>query len=218
MPKKTFFKLNDAKRKLITDAFMHEFSNRSFDQASISSVVKTLRISKGSIYQYFEDKLDLVLYLKDQCEAVKLKYIIDVKRENYVDFWVYFRNLYVQGVKFDMEHPLKAKLLYNIGKSRHTPDLQEVFEAWKSRSLQMLGAMIKQEVDRGNFHSNVSIESMAYFLYSISSSIGDYMADLYAVDFDKNIKANKPLSKGHKKLLLKSIDELIILLKKAFNK
>ncbi|OFZ11922.1 MAG: hypothetical protein A3D92_10005 [Bacteroidetes bacterium RIFCSPHIGHO2_02_FULL_44_7] len=217
MPKETFHKLNAAKKEAFTEAFLYEFSHRSYEEASISSVVKSLGIAKGSVYQYFEDKLDLLLYLKEQCELVKMEYIMHVKRADFPDFWSYYRAIYAEGVKFDIEHPLKGRLLYNIANSSHAPALKEVFETWKSKALIMLGAMIQEEVDRGNFRNDVPVETMAHFLYSVSSSIGEYMKTIHAVDFEANLKADLPLLAGKKKVLLQSIDESILLLKRAFN-
>jgi len=218
MPKETFYKLNAAKKEAFTEAFLYEFSHRSYEEASISSVVKSLGIAKGSVYQYFADKLDLLLYLKEQCEQVKMEYIMHVKRDDYPDFWSYYRAIYAEGVKFDIEHPLKGRLLYNIANSSHAPDLKVVFETWKTKALSMLGAMIQEEVDRGNFRNDVPVDSMAHFLYSVSASIGEYMKTIHAVDFEANLNADLPLLAGKKKVLLQSIDETILLLKNAFNK
>lgn len=218
MPKETFHKLHSTKKEAFIEAFMYEFSHRTYEEASITSVVKTLGIAKGSVYQYFDSKLDLLLYLKEQCELVKMKYIMHLKRDDYPDFWMYYRDLYAEGIKFDIEHPLKGRLLYNISNSTHTPALQEVFATWKVKALAMLETMILQEIGHGNFRNDVPVKTMAHFLYSISSSIGEYMKDIHSVDFEENLKADKPLLEGKKEVLLKSIDESILLLKSAFNK
>lgn len=218
MPKETFHKLNSAKKETFVEAFMYEFSHRTYEEASITSVVKTLGISKGSVYQYFDGKLDLLLYLKGECELVKMKYVLHLKRDDYSDFWNYYRDLYVEGVKFNLENPLMGRLLYNISNSRHTPALQEVFATWRIQGLQMLEVMVQQEIDNGHFRNDVPVKTMAHFLYSISSSIGDYMKDIHFVDFDENFKVDKPILEGKKEVLLKSIDESILLLRNAFNK
>jgi AcrR family transcriptional regulator len=218
MPKETFHKLNEVKKKTFTEAFMYEFSHHPYEEASVTSVVKKLGIAKGSVYQYFDGKLDLLLYLKDQCELVKMKYIMHLKREDFPDFWSYYRELYSEGIKFDFEHPLKGRLLYNISNSRNTPALQKVFAIWKVKGLEMLEFMIQLEVDKGNFRNDVPVKTMVYFLYSVSSSIGEYMKDIHSVDFEENLKIDQPLLAGKKELLMKSIGESILLLKNAFNK
>ena len=56
MPSPTFFKLADTKRKQFLAEAYREFSHNSFEAASITNLVKSLGIAKGSVYQYFEDK------------------------------------------------------------------------------------------------------------------------------------------------------------------
>lgn len=40
-----------------------EFSDRPYIEASLSQIARRARIPKGSVYQYFEDKLDLYRWL-----------------------------------------------------------------------------------------------------------------------------------------------------------
>ena len=63
MPKETFFNLPKEKRENILNRAIEEFATHSYSSASISKIVRDAKISKGSLYQYFEDKKDLYLYL-----------------------------------------------------------------------------------------------------------------------------------------------------------
>ena len=63
MPKKTFINLNSEKKQKIEQAIEKEFSNTSFEKASISNIVEYAQIPRGSFYQYFEDKEDAIKYI-----------------------------------------------------------------------------------------------------------------------------------------------------------
>lgn len=63
MPTKTFFNLSDEKRNRLIQVSMKEFSTHSFNDASINAIIKNASISRGSFYQYFENKEDLYFYL-----------------------------------------------------------------------------------------------------------------------------------------------------------
>lgn len=63
MPSQTFFNLSEEKKKRLIAGAMKEFSSKSLNDASISNIVKNSKISRGSFYQYFEDKKDLYFYL-----------------------------------------------------------------------------------------------------------------------------------------------------------
>lgn len=60
MIKKTFYNLPEEKRQRIINAIMNEFSSSATEKVSINRIIKTANISRGSFYQYFDDKVDLV--------------------------------------------------------------------------------------------------------------------------------------------------------------
>jgi AcrR family transcriptional regulator len=63
MPKALFFEINPQKKERILEAAIREFSSRKYVEASINQIVKEADISRGSFYQYFEDKDDLYFYI-----------------------------------------------------------------------------------------------------------------------------------------------------------
>jgi len=72
MPKDTYFHLPEAKQKRIFDAAMSEIISVPIREVSINRIVQKAEISRGSFYQYFEDKQDLIMYaLRDGIRFVK---------------------------------------------------------------------------------------------------------------------------------------------------
>lgn len=65
MPSQTFHNLPADKRERILAAAKKEFSQTSFNDASINQIIKDAGISRGSFYMYFSDKYDLVSVLVD---------------------------------------------------------------------------------------------------------------------------------------------------------
>ena len=219
MPKETFFKLKEEKRKKISEAFLIEFSTKSFDEASITTVVKKLGIAKGSIYQYFEDKLDLFLHLQKECSEIKFEYTGNIKREDFPDFWSYYRNLYEQGIAFDKEHPKESNFLHNIINSINSPSLMAISEEWKIQIIEWMSKMIQEEIDKGFFRNDKPVHSMAFLLFKVSNSIYEYMQTIHKMDINERISMGKSVyAKDNGELLLKTVDEYIMLLKDAFNK
>ena len=65
MPKETFLKLPEEKKNKIIKAAKKEFERVPLEQASIKNIVEDAEISRGSFYQYFESKEDLLrVYFK----------------------------------------------------------------------------------------------------------------------------------------------------------
>jgi AcrR family transcriptional regulator len=76
MPKPTFLNLPDDKRERITELALDEFSTHPYRQASLSRIVARAGIAKGSMYQYFENKLDLYRWLvTDELERRRLEWL-----------------------------------------------------------------------------------------------------------------------------------------------
>lgn len=63
MPTTTFFNLPDAKRKRLLCAIRDEFARVPFEQVSINKIIRSASISRGSFYQYFKDKCDMLEYV-----------------------------------------------------------------------------------------------------------------------------------------------------------
>ena len=60
MPKETFLKLPEEKKQKIIKSAKEEFSRASIEEASIKNIVEKAEIARGSFYQYFDSKEDLL--------------------------------------------------------------------------------------------------------------------------------------------------------------
>lgn len=58
-----FDSLKPEKQELIINAAIKEFVQNGFDKASTNEIVKAANISKGSLFNYFNSKKDLYVYL-----------------------------------------------------------------------------------------------------------------------------------------------------------
>src|SRR5687767_5013739 len=76
VPKQTFFNLQQDKRKKLIESAEIEFTRVPLFEASIANIIKMAGISRGSFYQYFEDKDDLYFYLLEaKLNKVKITFI-----------------------------------------------------------------------------------------------------------------------------------------------
>lgn len=65
MPKETFLKLSNEKKEKIIKAAQKEFERVPIEEVSIKNIVENAEIARGSFYQYFESKEDLLrFYIK----------------------------------------------------------------------------------------------------------------------------------------------------------
>lgn len=63
MPTSTFFRLPEEKRERLIDACWAELTRVRFTEMSINRIITAAHIPRGSFYQYFDDKEDLIRYL-----------------------------------------------------------------------------------------------------------------------------------------------------------
>lgn len=75
MPTQCFFNLPKEKQMKIVGASVCELSKVPADKISINKIIQTAGISRGSFYQYFDDKFDLINYL-----------LSDLKNEMHMSF------------------------------------------------------------------------------------------------------------------------------------
>ncbi|HBC96807.1 MAG TPA: TetR/AcrR family transcriptional regulator [Clostridium sp.] len=62
MPKKTFFNLEEKKQDKIIRSAISEFTKYGFERAKMDTIAKNANVSKGSMYQYFDNKEELFLF------------------------------------------------------------------------------------------------------------------------------------------------------------
>ncbi|MBS3811488.1 MAG: TetR/AcrR family transcriptional regulator [Halanaerobiales bacterium] len=100
MPKELFFNINQNKRKKIMQSALKEFSNRIYTEASINKIVQNANISRGSFYQYFEDKQDIYFYIIDTIFIKQsYSYIKKLVADSNNDIYDIFRMLF----KFNLQ-------------------------------------------------------------------------------------------------------------------
>lgn len=219
MPKGTFARLKEEKKQLIRRAFLKEFSSNSYDDTSISLVVKKIGIAKGSIYQYFEDKQDLFEHLINEGSRIKDGYLLEVFREDYSDFWQYFRALYEKRVQFDLDYPVESNFLYNLNNHLKSVIGKINANAYFADQRKWMEGLIQTEVDNSLFRTDVQVRSMAFLLFTVNRSIGDYLQTFYTINEEETVKKGDPMYSKHKGgLLLKALDEYFLPLKGAFDK
>lgn len=218
MPKETFIKLKEEKKKQITDAFLREFAVKTYDEASISMVVKQLGIAKGSIYQYFNDKLDLFMYLVNESVAVKMKYTNAVKRESYLDFWAFFSALYEHGFQFDDENPLQSHFLHNLTQNLNSPSIKHLYNELLSQVVKGFETMAEYEVKGGYFRSDIPVKTQGFFLYKLGVSIKEQLEVMGVINPKESIKKQQPVYFGKKYELMQVVADYIKLARPAFDK
>jgi AcrR family transcriptional regulator len=145
MPTSTFHALApDRRERLVREAIV-EFSDRTYTEASLSLIGRRANIPKGSLYQYFEDKLDLYRWLlSEEAPRQKRAFIGDAIAG--LDFWAGLETLIERGMAFLVEHPRLARLTAAAADPTGIPEVRGLHRAICEAGLVELRAVLVQGV------------------------------------------------------------------------
>jgi AcrR family transcriptional regulator len=175
MPKQTFLNLPDEKRKVIIDAAIDEFAEYGLENASTNRIVANSGISKGSFYQYFEDKQDVFMYLLTVLEQEKMEYFTGMSPPNRnMDTFQYFRWMIKTGMEFNTTNPrlIQAVSRVLLGEGMY---YGKTFEDQRRKGNEALRMMIQQAIQRGEVDPSVDVELAVMVMETWSNAISSYI-------------------------------------------
>lgn len=88
MPTKRFDVIAQDKRKMISEVIMNEFLDSPAGEVSMSQVASKAKISRTSLYGYFEDKEDIQQFALRVVVESLMEYNKNQLLENYGDLWI----------------------------------------------------------------------------------------------------------------------------------
>ena len=117
MPKETFLKLSKEKKQKVLNAAKREFARVPIEQVSIKNIVENAEIARGSFYQYFESKEDLLAYiLKENADEIdtKIKNKIYETKGNIFDVYIELYDLMVKKFVENTEQEFFKQIFINL--------------------------------------------------------------------------------------------------------
>jgi AcrR family transcriptional regulator len=148
MPTSTFFALPPERRERLVREAIHEFSEHSYAEASLSQIAQRSRIAKGSFYQYFADKLDLYRWLVTE-EAPRHKRAFLGEPAAGADFWAGFETLIERGMAFLVEQPRLARLTAAAADPAASPEVRGLHTSICEAGIDELRAWLERGVANG---------------------------------------------------------------------
>lgn len=215
MPTETFHNLPAEKRQRFIAAAMDEFAGHNYDAASINRIIKELGIARGSVYQYFTDKLDLWLYLKEYAETEKLKHIRSVDRQAFPDFWSYYRALYTQGLEFVVEQPSCSRFLYRLGYKETSGDVSAYLHSWKAQAKEQFAQWVQTEISSGSIRRDLPADIVVHFMMTMGTSLTELLQDQYGILFEENLQKGRLFLDKQINDYIAAVNNLITLMESA---
>ncbi|MDK2950503.1 MAG: hypothetical protein PWQ77_168 [Kosmotogales bacterium] len=174
MPKKTFFNLKEDKRIRIIDAALNQFCSHPFDKVSINIIVKEANISKGSFYQYFNDKLDLYTYILEKIIKIKEEIFDEIFYNTYKDM-----NLFqILKLLIDMSDALFSKYQRYVKMSEFLFQdrslRNEILLKYKYKTNDIITKLLEKERKKGSIKSGLPNPVLAQIIFQDIIVIDEY--------------------------------------------
>jgi len=175
MPKQTFLNLSEEKRKALLEIALDEFANNDYNTASISKIVEKAGIAKGSIYQYFEDKQDLFLYLLDFANKEMMGVIQQTPPPNpTANFFETLRWQMSVTVQAAVRYPVHSRLARRAYTS-HLPFQDTILEKAKKVRQEHFQGMVAQAQAAGHLDPGLDPAIVSFMVQGLMNDLGPFL-------------------------------------------
>ncbi len=170
MPRPRFLKLSEAKRAHILDVASEEFAENGFEGASYNRIIERAGLSKGAMYYYFDDKMDLYGTVMQAAFQEMMSGIKVPVAEDVPGFWAELVQYYLHSWQLAIEQPRLVAL---------TRGLMEHPERWREGPLAEMFAEImaftEGLIDRGQQLGAVRDDLHRDLLVAVAFGVGEAM-------------------------------------------
>ncbi|WP_079504760.1 TetR/AcrR family transcriptional regulator [Mesobacillus jeotgali] len=168
MPKQTFFNLPEHKQKKLLESAEVEFIRVPFFEASIANIIKTAGISRGSFYQYFQDKDDLYFYLlESKIKMAKIYFsgLLEKHKGDLIEALIELQNYFLYALSDEEEKQfLKNALLYTT--HRVESSFTSIWDTYlEHEEFKKIGELINRD------QLNISTEKELLQIFKIVSAL-----------------------------------------------
>jgi TetR/AcrR family transcriptional regulator len=125
----TFEALPSSKKEIILKVCIEEFAEYGYENASTNRIVKKIKMSKGSLFKYFNTKEELYIYVIDHAvKAITTEMAADIRQ---LPINIFVRVYRLAEIEFDIY--VKNPIVYKLFKQTFTgksPIAQKLIEKY----------------------------------------------------------------------------------------
>jgi len=163
-----FDQLSSSKQKRIIDASINEFSGNGYGSASMNKVVKSAGISKGSLFNYFNNKSSLFLFVYDLALINVKDYLRVVRDETQAQpFFTRLEKIMQAGIDFITLHPRLARIYFRILYTSDSPHNRDILNELRKLSGAYLLEIVQEGISNGDLNANLKIERAVFMIDSV---------------------------------------------------
>jgi len=186
MPTTTFFRLRDEKQETILRAAIHEFVKNGFTRAKTSDIAQGAGISKGSVFQYFENKQELFVYCAKWALEVFMKKLDEQINIGDMDIYEYFQDNAARTELLQSEGELSAFMqvvMNEVGLlDESMKNMYDIGNIYSKK-------LIENGKRKGTVRSDIDDELLLCYFYAVTEQFTRRWFTLYIGDISDEISA-----------------------------
>lgn len=167
MPKPTFHNLPERKRRRLIEAALEEFATQPYASASLDRIAASAEVSKGSLYQYFEDKADLYQHLVLSELAARRTAAIDPAAARGT-FFERIEAMFLAGLSTFRADPRAASLGARIYENSSEPITRAISEQARARGAAFFRQQLAAAVERGEVRGDIDLDIAARMVATLA--------------------------------------------------
>jgi len=160
MPTDTWWNLPADKRARVTKAAKVEFSKHGFSAGSLNVIARDAGVAKGSLFQYFEDKLDLFSTIcgaaSDEIADATLAGV-DVEQDAYFDA---LHRIVSNWIRYFRKHPIERAIAFASASEIDADARAAVRSVTNAHYVAVFAPLAKRSADRGELRDGVDLDQL----------------------------------------------------------
>jgi len=191
MFKETFEEKKFEKKEELIEAALKEFSEKSFDDASLNNILANISMSKGSFYYHFKNKEELYVYLYLVIAKAKIDFIegelkpLSGELED-KDVFTLLKIYGRAGLKFAITHPLYYKFGKRFIREENLKIKDAVKKALGGMTTPFFQDLVERAIIRGEIRDDFPLEFTSKLFLNLFMHYEDVVfKDIDKISFDE---------------------------------
>lgn len=166
MPTKTWERLPESRRSAVIAAAEEEFAEHGFSGGSLNVIARKAGVAKGSLFQYFHDKVDLYSYLSELASRrirSDMEQVIGSLPWD-EDFFAAFRDLLMAWMGYFDSHPLELAMTVAVNLEPDRSARTAVRHVANQHYLAVLGPLLRTARAEGALRADADTDAFMALL------------------------------------------------------
>lgn len=169
-----FINLADEKKESILTSALKEFAVSGYDKASTDVIAQQAKISKGSLFNYFNNKLGLYLYILRHCvEIINATTLEEISKITECDFYDRLKHLAVIKHRNVIKYPLETQIIgsFLINSPIELNENTKEIEQYNKVQRRILQDYLLEFLDESKLREGISKEDVIFITFTLLEAL-----------------------------------------------